>query len=165
MKLVYLGLGSNLGDRLANLQSAVDLLAGQAGVKALRVSRVYETQPMYRESQPQFLNAVVEGESRFLPRTLLRRLQHIEHKLGRRRSIKNAPRPIDIDILLYGRFVVEAPELVIPHAGMAERRFVLEPLCELAPDLRHPVLKITMRELLAKAPAGGVAATEHGLRI
>jgi 2-amino-4-hydroxy-6-hydroxymethyldihydropteridine diphosphokinase len=114
---------------------------------------------MYVKQQPAFLNMVVEGETEVMPRTLLRRLQAIERSMGRKRTTAqpNGPRVIDIDILFYGRFVVEAPpDLVVPHPRMHERRFVLEPLVEIAPELRHPVTKKSIRELLKGIEPQGV---------
>ncbi|HUQ90051.1 MAG TPA: 2-amino-4-hydroxy-6-hydroxymethyldihydropteridine diphosphokinase [Bryobacteraceae bacterium] len=155
MKKVYLSLGSNLGNREQNLQEAVNRIHA-AGATVLRASSTYETAPMYLTAQPMFLNLVLEAETDVLPRMLLKRLQRIEKELGRRRTVANSPRPIDIDILFYSRFVITAAELVVPHPGIAERRFVLEPLAELAPDLRHPVSRRTVREMLAATSAEGV---------
>ena len=107
------------------------------------------TEPQDLKAQPWFLNAVAEIETDVFPRLLLRRAQRVEQNLGRRRGISKGPRLIDIDILLYGRFVVGAPDLRIPHPRLADRRFVLEPLAELAPDLRHPIIRRTIREMLA----------------
>ncbi len=148
MKTVYLALGSNMGDRRGNLERAVERI-GAAGVAVTAVSRVYETKAMYKTDQPDFLNQVLEGKTDVLPRVLLRRLQTIEREMGRRRVVANGPRTIDIDLLLYGRFVITTADLVVPHPRMGERRFVLEPLAEIAPGLRHPVTKQTMLEMLA----------------
>jgi 2-amino-4-hydroxy-6-hydroxymethyldihydropteridine diphosphokinase len=147
-KTVYLSLGSNLGDREKNLADAVDLLAG-AGLTILRVSSIYETEPLEVRDQPYFLNMVVEAASDLFPKQLLARLQKIELRLGRRRLRPKGPRTIDIDILLFGDSVIATDELTVPHPGLAGRRFVLEPLAELAPDLRHPVTRRTVREMLA----------------
>jgi 2-amino-4-hydroxy-6-hydroxymethyldihydropteridine diphosphokinase len=149
LKTVYIGLGSNLGDRLDNLAQARDSLTA-AGIGILRTSSVYETAPRDVVDQPMFLNQVIEAETRLFPRQLLSRVQHIEQVMGRTRTIAKGPRIIDIDILLFGAFVMATPELEIPHPRMAERRFVLEPLAELAPELRHPVTKKSVREMLAK---------------
>jgi 2-amino-4-hydroxy-6-hydroxymethyldihydropteridine diphosphokinase len=154
MKTVYLSLGSNLGDREGYLRQAIALI-GAAGVRILRVSSLYETQPLEVRDQPWFLNLVVEAETELFPRQLLGRLQKIELDLGRRRGRVKGPRSIDIDILLYGRSAIESADLMVPHLRMTERRFVLEPLAELAPELRHPVNHLTIRELLA-ATAGQV---------
>lgn len=153
-KTVYLSLGSNLGDREGCLRRAIALV-GAAGVRVLRVSSLYETEPLEVRDQPRFLNLVVEAETELFPKQLLARLQKIELDLGRRRTRPKGPRPIDIDILLYGRSAIESAELTVPHPRLADRRFVLEPLAELAPELRHPVNQRTIRELLA-ATAGQV---------
>jgi len=128
----YLGLGSNLGNREANLRQAVAQLA------PTRVSSIYETAPMYVTDQPAFLNMVVELETALSPLDLLRFALDIEQQMGRQRTVAKGPRTIDIDVLLYGGLVMNTDELTLPHPGMAERRFVLEPLLELAPELTMP---------------------------
>ena len=150
MKTVYLSLGSNLGDRERNLRDAVARLDAE-GVRALRVSSLWETEPLEAPDQPWFLNLVVEAETALFPKLLLSRLRKVETGLGRKRPRPKGPRTIDIDILLYGGAIVEGSELTIPHPRLAGRRFVLEPLAELAPDLRHPVTRRTVREMLAAA--------------
>ena len=151
MKTVYLSLGSNLGDRAEHLKRALgELCAGGVAVK--RVSSVYETEPVGFRTQPWFLNVVVEAETLLFPLQLLERLQAIEARLGRRRLVIQGPRTIDIDVLLYGSFRIRSGRLIVPHPRLEERRFVLEPLAELAPDLRHPVSRLTMRDLLAATP-------------
>ena len=147
MKLAYLSLGSNVGDRQRFIEEAIRRL-GSPDLKILRESSIYETEPRDVRNQPWFLNLVVEAETSLLPRLLLARVRRIERELGRKRVVAKGPRTIDIDILLYGNFVIGSTDLTVPHPRMAERRFVLEPLCELAPELRHPVLRRTMRELL-----------------
>lgn len=142
-----MGLGTNLGDREGHLQAALTLLEAP-DLHVTRVSSIYETAPMYDTAQPAFLNMVAEGETTLFPRQLLHRLQKIENELGRLRTRPNGPRTIDLDLLLYGRTISGAADLTIPHPRLAERRFVLEPLAELAPGLRHPVLHRTMKELL-----------------
>lgn len=148
MKTVYLSLGSNVGDRERALQEAIRLLHG-AGLRILRVSQVYETEPQDTRAQPWFLNIVAEARTPLFPKQLLARIHGIERQLGRRRLARKGPRTIDIDMLLYGDFVINTPELTVPHPRMVERRFVLAPMAELAPELRHPVLRRTMSELLA----------------
>lgn len=147
-----------MGAREAQLREAIRRLA-QPDLHVVRVSPVYETAPVGLRSQPDFLNLVLEAETALFPMRLLQRVARIEREMGRKRLVANGPRLIDIDILLYGAFVVETAKLIVPHPRMAERRFVLEPLAELAPDLRHPVTRQTMRELLAAAPREVVRRT------
>jgi 2-amino-4-hydroxy-6-hydroxymethyldihydropteridine diphosphokinase len=149
---IYLSLGSNLGDRKAQLDRALDQLR-KAGVEVKRLSSVYETEPVGLRAQPWFLNLVVEGKTELFPLQLLHRLQSIEISMGRRRSAASGgPRTIDIDILFYGNFIIAADGLMVPHPRLAERRFVLEPLMDLAPELRHPAYHLTVRQLLAATP-------------
>ena len=154
-KRVYLSLGSNLGDREANLTSAIEKLGALGTV--LHVSSLYETEPVeVTQTQPWFLNCAVALETEKMPKQLLSATQDIEREMGRRRMTNSTkgPRPIDIDILLFGNSIVDTPQLVIPHPNLHTRRFVLEPLAEIAPDQRHPVLKRTIRELRDALPAG-----------
>jgi 2-amino-4-hydroxy-6-hydroxymethyldihydropteridine diphosphokinase len=147
-KLIYLSLGSNLGDRAANLERAIGALPA-ADVVVLRRSSLYETEPVDFLDQPWFLNCVVEAETSLSPESLLHALQGIERQLGSRKLVARGPRIIDLDILFYGTAIVRTAEMEIPHPRMAERRFVLVPLAELAPALPHPVLHATIAELLA----------------
>jgi 2-amino-4-hydroxy-6-hydroxymethyldihydropteridine diphosphokinase len=155
-KTAYLGLGSNLGDREANLRRALEELRKLGEITAL--SSLYETDPVGVTAQPWFLNAAVALETELMPKQLLAATLAIERSMGRRRNQPSnqpkGPRTIDIDILLFGSAVVEAPGLTIPHEAMHERRFVLEPLTEVAPDAMHPVLKRAIRELRDALPAG-----------
>lgn len=159
MKLVYLGLGSNLGDRRKMLESAIEKLHGP-DLRILRISSVYETEPMGLREQGWFLNLALEAETRLFPLQLLGRLQHIQAELGRRRTVVNGPRVIDIDLLLFAQSVIQSSRLTVPHPRMHERRFVLAPLAELAPDLRHPVLRKRMVELLNEIKGQAISKTE-----
>ena len=153
-KTVYLSLGSNVGDRAANLNTAIERLRGLGEVVA--VSSFYETEPVEFEAQPWFVNCAVQLNTEKMPRQLLSGILDLEQQMGRRRAQKKGPRIIDIDILLFGNSVVETKGLTIPHPAMHERRFVLEPLAEIAPEMRHPVFKRTVRELRDTLPPGQV---------
>jgi len=156
----YLSLGSNLGDRAANLQSALAHL--DLAVRLLEVSALYETQPVYLPDdvpgdlpvQPWFLNCVAAIEAAITPRELLTLALRIEAEMGRLRMREKGPRNIDIDIVLFGNQMVDEPGLKIPHPAMHRRRFVLEPLAEIAPQARHPALEKTAQQLLAELPGG-----------
>ena len=151
-KTVYLSLGSNVGDRERNLHGAIEALRRLGDVAA--VSSFYETEPVDFTRQPWFLNCVVALETEKLPKQLLAAVLRIEREMGRKRTVAKGPRVIDIDILLFGSSVIDTPQLTVPHPAMHERRFVLEPLAEIAPDERHPVLRKTIRELRDALPAG-----------
>ncbi len=151
-EIVYLSLGSNLGDRAANLRTAIAQL--ETAGTLLRVSAFYETQPVDVPDQPWFLNCVAAMETEKTPRELLQFALQIESTMGRLRMRDKGARKIDIDVVLFGDRVVDKPRLKIPHPAMLRRRFVLEPLAEIAPEARHPVLGKTARELLAELPDG-----------
>lgn len=148
MKIVYLGLGSNVGDSEALLHSALQRLNGP-DLKLLRVSSLYETEPVGLREQRWFLNLVAEFETELFPKQLLHRVGKVERELGRQRTVRNGPRTIDIDILLYGNSVVSTAGLEIPHPRYRERRFTLAPLTELNPELRDPVTRRSMAEMLS----------------
>ena len=147
-----------MGDRAENIAQAIKAL-GERGIRVVRESSLYETAPVGVRGHAWFLNGAVEAETQMMPVQLMRALLQIERALGRKRrpvspypSELKDPRVIDIDILLFGESMVHAPDLEIPHPRMAERRFVLVPLNEIAPDVRHPILKTTISELLASTP-------------
>jgi len=150
--LVYLSLGSNLGDRAGQIAEAIRRLEEEGNV--VLVSSFYETEPVDFTDQPWFVNCALALETTQLPKPLMATLLRIEREMGRQRTQTKSPRIIDIDILLFGDTVVDLPELTIPHPAMHQRRFVLEPLAEIAPEARHPVLKKTIRQLLAALPEG-----------
>jgi 2-amino-4-hydroxy-6-hydroxymethyldihydropteridine diphosphokinase len=150
----YLSLGSNLGDREANLREAIQRLATVG--KVLAVSSFYETEPIEYTAQDWFLNCALVLETGKMPLELLKSVLDLEQSMGRRRVQDKGPRNIDIDVLLFDDSVVNSKGLTIPHPAMHQRRFVLEPLAEIAPDARHPVLKKTVRELLEALPPGQI---------
>jgi 2-amino-4-hydroxy-6-hydroxymethyldihydropteridine diphosphokinase len=149
VQTIFLSLGSNVGDREANLRAAVAALEG-AGVRVRRVSSLYETEPVDFLEQPWFLNCVLEGETDAPAQTLLKALRRIEARMGSRKLVAKGPRLLDVDILLYGDETVDTPDLQVPHPRMKERRFVLEPLAEIAPELQHPSWSGTVSDLLAR---------------
>jgi 2-amino-4-hydroxy-6-hydroxymethyldihydropteridine diphosphokinase len=149
MNAIYLSLGSNLGERDRNISRAIAGLS-ERQVQVVRVSPLYETEPVDLREQPWFLNCVVEVEWDGEPEELLETLHDIEGELGRTRRVRNGPRLIDMDILFFGARVMQLPQLEIPHPRLADRRFVLVPLNDLAPALRHPVLHATVAELLSQ---------------
>ena len=150
--IAYLSLGSNIGDRENHLRDAISGLA-QPG-RVIAVSSFYETEPVEFADQAWFLNCAVKLEASRTPAQLLAEILDIEQQLGRQRIQKKGPRTIDIDILLFGDIIVDTRELTIPHPAMAARRFVLEPLAEIAPEAQHPILRKNVRELLEQLPSG-----------
>jgi 2-amino-4-hydroxy-6-hydroxymethyldihydropteridine diphosphokinase len=154
--VAYLGLGSNIGDRAAELRKAYDRISVLPETQLLRVSPLYETDPWGYHEQDAFLNSVAEVRTSLTPFALFQSLKNIERAMGRTPSERNHPRIIDIDLLLSGATVLDHPTLRIPHPGIPERRFVLQPLCDLAPDLDHPVLHVPIHELLARCTDSGV---------
>jgi 2-amino-4-hydroxy-6-hydroxymethyldihydropteridine diphosphokinase len=152
-KMVYLSLGSNLGDRENHLREAISRLQDMGVIR--RISAFYETQPVeVQTEQPWFLNCALAMETELAPLAFLGRMLAVEQSMGRIRTEPKGPRTIDIDILFFGNDVLDTPELTVPHPAMHQRRFVLEPLGEIAPAVVHPVLKRTVRELLDSLPAG-----------
>lgn len=156
-------MGSNLGDRENNLRSALRDLAPGIGISG--VSSVYETAPVGVTDQPPFLNVAVSAKTGLEPQPLLKALQVIEQEVGRRPTYRWGPRIVDIDILLYGDLVLETPDLVIPHPRMHQRAFVLVPLAEIAPDLRHPVIGKSMSELAQEVAGRDSVRRDPGIRL
>jgi len=157
-EMVYLSLGTNVGEREANLARALELL-DTGGIEVVRRSSVYETTPRDVLNQPSFLNMVLECRTALFPMQLIAKVLRIEKAMGRDRgpsSVRRGPRLIDIDMLLFGNAVIEAPRLTVPHPRMVERRFVLEPLLELVPAIRDPRTKRPLSEFLAGVQEQGV---------
>jgi 2-amino-4-hydroxy-6-hydroxymethyldihydropteridine diphosphokinase len=148
-KTVYLSLGSNVGGREVNLRAAVAALPA-VGVRVTQVSAIYETEPVDYLEQEWFLNCVVEGKTEVTPEKLLRSLREIETRMGSKKLVPKGPRLIDMDILLYGQETIDTPELQVPHPRMHLRQFVLAPLVEIAPNVLHPLLKLTAAQMLER---------------
>jgi len=153
---VYLGLGSNLGDKTAQCLRALKEISASTHNHIRAVSSLYKTEPIGYRNQDWFINCVAEVSTTLPPHPLQEFLHGIERLMGRKKTVKMGPRIIDLDILFYGNEVVDEGGLIIPHPSLHERRFVLVPLAELAPDLRHPVFKTTIKDLLKKQSEGGV---------
>lgn len=158
---IYIALGTNIGDRRKNLQTAIKQLP--ASIKVLRTSSVYETPPWGYTDQRSFYNMVLEAETSLQPKALLASLKDIEARMGREASFRNAPRVIDLDILFIDDKVLQSGSLSIPHPRMAGRGFVLVPLTELAPDLIHPKFGISVAEMLAQADTEGIKKLDLSL--
>ena len=155
-RTTYIGIGSNLGERRAHAEAALQALAAHPACRVLVCSRWYETEPLRRPAdpapQPWYVNGVASVETRLGAFELVQLLKQIERAAGPRGVARWAPRALDLDLLAYGDEVIETPDLIVPHPGLAKRRFVLEPLAEVAPDWRHPVLGKTVRDMLAACP-------------
>jgi 2-amino-4-hydroxy-6-hydroxymethyldihydropteridine diphosphokinase len=160
--IAYISVGSNLGNKLLNCRRALDALAADGAVRIQARSRVYRTEPVDYTDQDWFINQVVRVETEFEPSALLDRLQAVQRRLGRTEPVvRFGPRVVDLDILLYDRLVLESPRLSLPHPRMHRRRFVLKPLCDIDPDLIHPVLGRDVRTLLAELGEDSQEVVEH----
>ena len=145
--ICYIGIGSNLGNALKNCQHALESLSRAKGIKLTRVSSFYKTEPIGIENQNMFINAVVEAKTVLSARNLFQNLQNIEKDMGRKREAKGGPRIIDLDLLFYGQEIIREVDLIVPHQEIQKRRFVLEPLCEIASYFIHPAFGVSIRGL------------------
>lgn len=150
MSIVYLSLGSNLGQRKQYINKAIALLKKNPHFESERISSFYETEPAGFKNQPRFINLCLKAKTSLSPDELLKFVKEIENKLGRKKRRRFGPREIDIDILFYGKKIIKRRDLIIPHPRLKNRVFVLQPLVEISPNLRHPVSGLTMRELLRR---------------
>jgi 2-amino-4-hydroxy-6-hydroxymethyldihydropteridine diphosphokinase len=157
---IYLSLGTNVGDRARNLREAIAALE-KTGVQVVRSSSVYETEPVDYLDQAWFLNMVVKAEAELAALELLQALRGIETQMGSKKLVAKGPRLIDMDILLYGDKVIATPELQVPHPRMPLRRFVLEPLAEIAPNARNPISGLTASEMLDRTPDKSAVRKSH----
>ena len=146
--LVFLALGSNVGNKKQHIANAILALSKQ--ISNIESAKLYETKPMYYEEQDMFVNTVIKGQTDLSPQELITFVKHIEKDLGRQKRFRNGPREIDIDILFYDQLIYENPDLIIPHPQISERKFVLEPFMDIDPDFFHPVLKKTIKELFTE---------------
>ena len=160
MHVIFLALGSNMGDRQANLRAAIDAL--EPDVHPIACSPVYETPPWGYLDQPKFLNQVVKAETHLIPIDLLEYIKEIEVQQGRLETFRNGPRSIDLDIIFYDQEVIDSPPLTIPHPHMETRAFVLVPLADLAPHHQHPILGVSVIDLLAKMDKSGIVRSSPG---
>lgn len=160
----FIGIGSNLGDRLALCREAIRRLGSEQAARIVKTSSLYETEPVGYLQQDRFYNAVVEIETSLAPYPLLERCQKIEEALGKKISIPKGPRTIDLDLLFYGQSVIDAPGLTLPHPALSDRAFVLIPLAEIAPHWIHPLLRLSAVELLKRigTPSGIERIAEPG---
>src|SRR3989344_580770 len=158
---IYLGLGSNIGEREANLRAALEKLSAVLTIE--KVSSIYETEPKHVLAQPRFLNIALKGSTKLDARELLQFIKKIEQEMGRLGGERFGPRIIDIDIIFYGQEIVDEPDLVIPHPRLALRVFVLAPLNDIAPDLRHPLLGSTIKDILAGLPEGSAGVQKTSI--
>ena len=156
--LVYLAIGTNLGDRRANLEAAVRLLRPE--VEVIAWSRLYETEPAYVLEQPNFLNMAIKAQTELAPLELLAYLKRLEQEVGREKTIHYGPREIDLDIIFYDDLVLSSPDLQIPHPRLAERAFVLRPMADIGAEISHPILQQTIADLVDDLPVDdGILAT------